>query len=90
MLLVIKSGYLNLRLPIIITKGEIKDLDLISLRLDLLKEQIQIGIISLSDNELNEEDANIANTSGLLQATKDVFLNAAAFDFSSTFFDLAA
>ncbi len=85
-LLFIKSGYLNLRLPIIITKGEIKDLDLIPLRLDLLKEQIQIGIISLSDNELNEEDANIANTSGLLQATKDVFLNAAAFDFSSTFF----
>ena len=85
-LLFVRNGYLNLRLPIIITKGEIKDLDLIPLRLDLLKEQIQIGIISLSDNELNEEDANIANTSGLLQATKDVFLNAAAFDFSSTFF----
>ncbi len=85
-LLFVKNGYLNLRLPLNISQGEHKDLDLISLRADLLKEQIQIGIISLSDAELNEEDANIASVSGLLQATKDVFLNAAAFDFSATFF----
>ena len=85
-LLFVRNGYLNLRLPVVISQGETKNLDLIPLRVDVLKEQIQIGIISLSDSELNEEDANISNVSGLLQATKDVFLNAAAFDFSSTFF----
>ncbi|WP_313791180.1 hypothetical protein [Lacinutrix neustonica] len=44
-------------------------------------------IISISDDQLNsEEDGLTSNVSGLLQSSKDVFLRAAAFDFSATFF----
>lgn len=80
------TGYAELRLPIIILEGETKDLELIPLQLDMFHEQAINGIISLTDNELNDDEGSIENVSGLLQATKDVFLNAAAFDFSSTFF----
>lgn len=80
------SGFLDLRYPVIIISGEEKDLDLVLLQLDMFKEQMEIGTISLSDNELSEDEGSIENVSGLLQATRDVFLNAAAFDFSSTFF----
>ena len=44
-------------------------------------------IISISDDNLNSEDDGLTdNISGLLQASRDVFLSAAAFDFSATFF----
>src|SRR5690554_7375784 len=45
-----------------------------------------MGIISLTEDQLNEEETTAYNISGFLQASKDVFLNAAAFDFSATFF----
>ncbi len=83
-LLFSKSGYNLLRLPVII--NAYKDLDLIPLQMDMLREQTMIGIISLSDSELSEDEGSIESISGLLQATRDVFLNAAAFDFSATFF----
>ncbi|HZJ35653.1 MAG TPA: carboxypeptidase-like regulatory domain-containing protein, partial [Gillisia sp.] len=81
-----KPGYTLLRLPVIISAGKTKDLDLVPLQMDVFREQLQIGIISLSDNELNEDESSVDNVSGLLHASRDVFLNAAAFDFSQTFF----
>ncbi|MFN4761905.1 carboxypeptidase-like regulatory domain-containing protein [Gillisia sp. Q332] len=84
-LLFLKSGYVSLRLPVIISDNY-KDLDIIPLQLDMMREQSMIGIISLSDAELSEDEGSIESISGLLQATRDVFLNAAAFDFSATFF----
>ncbi|MDT0648598.1 TonB-dependent receptor [Autumnicola edwardsiae] len=81
-----KFGYARQRIPVLIIKGEIRNLGEILLTPDLSEEQRQIGTISLSDNELNEEEGSFDNLSGLLQASRDVFLNAAAFDFSATFF----
>lgn len=82
---IVKPGYVVLRFPVIILEGE-KALGTIPLQTDPFRQQALIGIISLSDTELNEDDGSIVNISGLLQASRDVFLNAAAFDFSSTFF----
>ncbi|MEP6261152.1 MAG: carboxypeptidase-like regulatory domain-containing protein [Gillisia sp.] len=81
-----KAGYSPLRLPVIIIKSTEKNLDLIPLELDMFREQMLMGAISLSDAQLNDEEGNIDNVAGLLQASRDVFLNAAAFDFSQTFF----
>ena len=81
-----KPGYTILRLPVILIAGETKNLDLVPLQIDIFREQLQIGIISLSDNELSEDEGSVNNVSGLLHASRDVFLNAAAFDFSQTFF----
>lgn len=85
-LLVSKNGYLTLRIPIVIQVGNIIDLDPILMAIDLTEMEAQIGIISLSENELDEDEGTFFNISGLLQASNDVFLNAAAFDFSATFF----
>lgn len=82
---IVKPGYVVLRYPVIISEG-VKDLGIIPIQIDPFREQALMGIISLSDNELNEDDGSVVNISGLLQASRDVFLNAAAFDFSSTFF----
>ena len=43
-------------------------------------------MISLTEDELNDDTGGADNISGLLQSSKDVFLNTAAFEFSSTFF----
>ncbi len=85
-LLVRKNDYINQRMPITIANGTTIDLDPILFQLDLSEVEAQIGIISLSDNELNQDEGTSFNISGLLQASRDVFLNAAAFDFSATFF----
>ncbi|MFC7356326.1 carboxypeptidase-like regulatory domain-containing protein [Jejudonia soesokkakensis] len=85
-LIIRKSGFIMQRIPITIQNGETVNLDSILLEIDLTEVESQIGIISLSDNELDQDDGTSFNVSGLLSASRDVFLNAAAFDFSATFF----
>ena len=79
-----KSGYLFKRIPVTLN-AEVKDLGLILLQPDPAFEQNQQAAISLSDAELLDE-GEFDNISGILQSSRDVFLNAAAFDFSQTFF----
>lgn len=83
-----KNGYLLRRLPIILNAGQLLDLDKITLEVDVSSEQETIGLISLSENEISGDNGDDAsyNISGLLSAGRDVFLRAAAFDFSATFF----
>ncbi len=80
-----KNAFFEKHFPVRIS-SEVIDLGLISLRPDLPEMQQQMAVISLEEHELDEEDGSSANISGLLQASRDIFLNAAAFDFSSTFF----
>jgi len=86
-LLLTKTGYVTKRYPIIVNANETLDLGTLFLKEDIAEEAEQIGIISLSDNELAGDDSVLFNVSGLLQSTQDVFLRAAAFDFSATFFN---
>tara|TARA_R110001632_G_scaffold101498_9_gene209208 strand:- start:2840 stop:5683 length:2844 start_codon:yes stop_codon:yes gene_type:complete len=87
-LIVRKNGYLVRRLPIVLQEGQLLDLEKITLEIDVSAEQRTIGLISLSDNEVSgdDDDSSSYNVSGLLSAGRDAFLNAAAFDFSATFF----
>ncbi len=85
-LVVVKNGYITQRIRIIVKNGQTINLDPILLQLDLTELEAQIGIISLSNNELDQDEGTSYTISGLLQASKDVFLNAAAYDFSATFF----
>jgi len=82
-----KEGYVPKRYPLIINKGQTLDLGTLFLKVDISEETEQIGVISLSDNELAGDDNVLFNVSGLLQSTQDVFLRAAAYDFSATFFN---
>ena len=48
-------------------------------------EELDIGVL-ITDDELNADEGFTDNIAGLLQSSKDVFLRAAAFDFSAAFF----
>ncbi|SRX73202.1 TonB-dependent receptor [Aequorivita antarctica] len=81
-----KEGYTSLKIPVTIQSDAPVNLKSILLSVDLQEIEEQIGVISLSDEQLDEDEGASFNVSGLLQASKDVFLNAASYDFSATFF----
>ena len=49
-------------------------------------ERIDLSVITLSDDELNDDTTSSDNISGLLQASKDIYLRTAAYEFSASFF----
>ena len=49
-------------------------------------ERIDLSVITLSDDELNDDTSTSDNISGLLQASKDIYLRSAAYEFSASFF----
>ncbi|SDS44251.1 TonB-dependent Receptor Plug Domain [Polaribacter sp. KT25b] len=51
-------------------------------------EELDASIITITDDELSDDTSSADNISGLLQASKDIFLRTAAFEFSSSFFKI--
>ena len=81
-----KIEYATKRYPIIVNEGQTVDITGMTLDFDS-SDKRDLYTISISDDNLNSEDDGLTdNISGLLQASRDVFLSAAAFDFSATFF----
>ncbi|MCK8480277.1 TonB-dependent receptor [Psychroserpens algicola] len=80
-----KQGYVTKRYPIVVNEGQTVDISGMTLNFD--SDKSDSFVISISDDNLNSEDDGLTdNISGLLQASRDQFLSAAAFDFSATFF----
>lgn len=79
------KDYQTQNFPISVTEGEEIDLGQILLSIQIIT-QSDLSVISLSDEELSDDEGGADNTAGLLQSSKDVFLTAAAYEFSSTFF----
>ena len=80
-----KKGFVTERYPVVVNEGQTLDIEMFMV-LDLIAKS-QDYVISLSDDDLNGDDDGFTdNVSGLLQSSRDVFLSAAAFDFSATFF----
>jgi len=84
-LIVNKPGYILQRLPVNIVLDQSLNVEIL-LQADVIKDQMMTGAVSLSDAQLLDDEGSADNVAGLLQASRDVFLNAAAFDFSQTFF----
>lgn len=81
-----KEGYEDNRYPIVVNEGKTVNITDMVLKLDA-PDAGDLSVIILSDDNLNSEDDGLTdNISGLLQSSRDVFLRAAAFDFSATFF----
>lgn len=78
------KGYESQSFPVELS-GNPVDLGNIFFYKDLTEEQ-DISIVNITDDELNSDDGFTDNIAGLLQSSRDVFLSAAAFDFSATFF----
>jgi hypothetical protein len=87
-LIQIKSeGYKDQLLNIEITDGQLLDLGVIAIEEDITSEQ-QNSLIVISENELNDENSGSESTLGLLQSSRDTFLQAAAFNFGQSRFSV--
>ena len=77
------DDFIAKRLPISLKEEPIR-LAVIYLERDITIEQTD-NLITLTDAELLDDEIS-SSSAGLLQATRDVFLNRAAFDFGQAFF----
>ncbi|KUF44937.1 TonB-dependent receptor [Myroides marinus] len=77
-------GYITKRLPVEVG-DKVIDLGTISIDEDFASIE-QLGIISLTENDLSDDNSSNDTSSGLLQATKDPFQQAAAYNWGSAFF----
>jgi hypothetical protein len=85
-LLEIKTGgYKSQLISIEVIADNIVDLGVISFEIDITEEQ-QLALITITDNDLGDDNSGSENTSGLLQASRDVFQQAAAFNWGQARF----
>lgn len=86
-LLKVKSdGYKTQTFPLEIIKNQILDLGVLVLEEDVLTTEQQLSLVSLTENDLGDDNSGSENTSGLLQASRDVFQQAAAFNWGGARF----
>ncbi|TGD58554.1 carboxypeptidase-like regulatory domain-containing protein [Flavobacterium humi] len=85
-LLQIKSvGYKDQMLPVEIFTGQMIDLGVLALEEDQSSEQ-QLSLITITENDLGDDNSGSESTSGLLQASRDSFQQAAAFNWGQARF----
>lgn len=77
-------NYTTKRLPLFIEDSNL-DLGIIFLKKDITIEQIN-NLVTLTESDLTDDSGTVENATGLLQATRDIFLSRAAFDFGQAFF----
>lgn len=83
-LFIFKQDYRTKRLAISLEDNNL-DLGTILLEKDITIEKTA-NLITLTDGDLSNDDESTSISAGLLQATRDIFLNRAAFDFGQAFF----
>ena len=86
-LIIASAGYISQTFNLKAIDGRPLDLGTILLEEDITTEQ-QLNIITIPDNELNDDNGGSETTSGLLQASKDIYQQAAAFNWSQTRFKI--
>ncbi len=87
LLLIKSSGFKDQLFQIEVLNGKNLDLGTISLAEDLTLEQ-QSNLISISDNDLGDDNSGSESTSSLLQASRDAFNQAAAFNWGQSRFQV--
>ncbi len=85
-LVVVKtSGYKDQLIAAEVAEGQMLDLGVIVFEQDITEEQ-QLSLITITDNDLGDDNSGSENTAGLLQASRDVFQQAAAFNWGQARF----
>ncbi|MBP9792869.1 MAG: carboxypeptidase-like regulatory domain-containing protein [Flavobacterium sp.] len=86
-LLLIKSnGYKEQLLPLEIIAGRVLDLGVVVLEEDIQTNEQQLSLITITENDLGDDNSGSESTSGLLQASRDTYQQAAAFNWGSARF----
>lgn len=84
-LLINFTGYIQKRFALDISAEEDVDLGTIYLEEDVTAEQ-QLSLITLTETDLGDDNSGSETTSGLLQASRDAFQQAAAFNWGQARF----
>ncbi|UOK43083.1 MULTISPECIES: TonB-dependent receptor [Flavobacterium] len=86
-LLIRSTGYLPQSFPIEIKKGQTLDLGIVVLEEDVTTEQ-RLALVVITDNDLGDDNSGSESTSGLLQASRDAYQQAAAFNWGQARFQI--
>jgi hypothetical protein len=81
------NGYKEQLLQIEIKAGELLNIGTLTLEEDITTEQ-QLALITITDNDLGDDNNGSESTAGLLQASRDVFLQVAAFNLGQARFSV--
>jgi hypothetical protein len=85
-LLQIKSaGFKDQLLTVDVVEGKVLDLGVVVLEEDITVEQ-QLSLVTITENDLGDDNSGSESTSGLLQATRDIYQQAAAFNWGQSRF----
>lgn len=85
-LIQIKSaGLKDQLLAVEVEEGKILDLGVVVLEEDITSEQ-QLSLITITESDLGDDNSGSESTAGLLQASRDVFQQAAAFNWGQARF----
>ncbi len=85
-LLQIKTqGYEDQLIQVEITSGKMLDLGIVVATEDQTQEQ-QLSLITITENDLGDDNSGSESTSGLLQASRDAFQQSAAFNWGQARF----
>lgn len=79
------TGYSAQTFAIEIKKGETLDLGVVVLEEDITSEQ-QMSLVTITENDLGDDNSGSESTSGLLQASRDAYQQAAAFNWGQARF----
>lgn len=78
-IVVSSTGYVSQTFSIQVVAGQPLDLGVVILEEDITSEQ-QLSLITLTENDLGDDNSGSENTAGLLQSSRDAFQQAAAFN----------
>ena len=84
-ILIKSSGLKDQLINVEIIKNKITDIGLVALEEDVTQEQ-QLSLITITESDLGDDNSGSDNTAGLLQASRDAFQQAAAFNWGQARF----
>ena len=87
MVLVATDGYKDQLINVEVVANKRVDLGLIVMEIDDKIEQ-QLNLVTITDNDLSDTNSGSESTASLLQASRDVFLQTAAFNFGQARFSV--
>jgi hypothetical protein len=73
------TGFVSQTFTLEVEPGQPLDIGVVSLEYDITSEQ-QLSLITITDNDLGDDNSGSENTAGLLQASRDIYQQAAAFN----------
>ncbi|WP_298116292.1 TonB-dependent receptor [Flavobacterium sp.] len=79
------SGYKTQLITVDVEKGKMVDIGIVVFDEDITEEQ-QLSLITITENDLGDDNSGSESTSGLLQASRDAFQQAAAFNWGQARF----